>query len=143
MESGTVKSRLKEIFGNDRYQDAEDTLHFYSASLNGPFVKPSGIVFPVSTTEVVALLQLASEHSLKVFPISKGKNFGYGEAQGTAPGQIIVDLSRMNQIIEVNEKLAYATIQPGVTQEQLYSHLITTKSKLQLDVTGGGFTIFL
>ena len=138
MEPGTIKSRLNELFGNGRFRDDEETRLYYSASLNGPAVIPLGIVFPINTTEVVSLLQLASQFNIKVYPVSKGKNFGYGEAQGTSSGQLIVDLSRMNRIVEVNNQLAYTTIQPGVTQEQLYNHLHTSNSSLQLDVTGGG-----
>ncbi len=130
MEPETVTGSLRALFGENRFRNDEELLLSYSASLNGPAVKPFGVVFPVNISEVVSLLKIANENGLKVFPISKGKNFGYGEAQGTDPGQLIVDLSRMNQIIAVNEQLAYATIQPGVTQEMLFEFLTTSKSKL-------------
>jgi 4-cresol dehydrogenase (hydroxylating) flavoprotein subunit len=138
MESEAAAGRLKQIFGSDRYSDSGETIQYYSSSLNGPVVSPMGVVFPVNTTEVVQLFQVASKYGLKLFPISRGKNFGYGEAQGTSAGQLIVDLSRMNSIVEVNEELACCTIQPGVTQQQLFNHLSSSQSRLQLDVTGGG-----
>ncbi len=74
-----------------------------------------------------------------LFPISRGKNFGYGEAQGSYANQLIVDMSRMNSIVAINEKLGYVTIQPGVSQQQLSSYLKEKNIQLQLDVTGAGF----
>jgi 4-cresol dehydrogenase (hydroxylating) len=44
----------------------------------------------------------------------------------------------MNRILEVDETLAYAVIEPGVTQIQLYNYLKKNKSPLWLDCTGSG-----
>jgi len=96
------------------------------------------VFFPSTTEAVVKLLQIADQHHFQVYPISKGKNLGYGDAQGTSEGQVIIDFSRMNQILEVNPTLCYVTIQPGVTQEQLYNFLTSNSLPLQLDVTGAG-----
>ncbi|HJP34531.1 MAG TPA: FAD-binding protein, partial [Gammaproteobacteria bacterium] len=48
-----------------------------------------------------------------LYPISRGKNWGYGDACPTTDGAAIVDLSRMNQIVEVNTDLAYCVVEPG------------------------------
>ncbi len=52
--------------------------------------------------------------------------------------QVIVDLREMNKIVEVNETLAYAVIQPGVTQGQLAQYLREKNLAVWLDVTGAG-----
>jgi 4-cresol dehydrogenase (hydroxylating) len=44
----------------------------------------------------------------------------------------------MNRIVEVNETLAYAVIEPGVTQRQLFDHLAGHAPGLMLDCTGAG-----
>ena len=130
--------RLISIVGSERFRDDAETLSRYASSIGGTKVHPLCVVYPISTDEVVAILAKAKEDELKLFVISRGRNFGYGEAQGTQAGQVIIDLSRMDQIVEVNEQLAYATMQPGVSQQKMYEHLQAANSRLQLDVTGAG-----
>jgi len=50
----------------------------------------------------------------------------------------IVDLCRMNRIIEVNTELAYAVVEPGVSQIQLYNYLKAYAPHLWMDCTGAG-----
>ena len=51
---------------------------------------------------------------------------------------MIIDLSRMDRIVEVNTELAYAVIEPGVTQRQMYEYLRDRQLPLIMDVTGAG-----
>jgi 4-cresol dehydrogenase (hydroxylating) len=53
-------------------------------------------------------------------------------------GQVLLDLSRMNRIIRVDPELAYAVIEPGVTQRQLSDFLREKKMGLWCDCTGAG-----
>ncbi len=46
------------------------------------------------------------------------------------PGSLALDLHRMNKILEVNEKLAYAVVEPGVTFGELYAYCAENKLKL-------------
>lgn len=138
MGSERLTSRLTTIFSTDRFKDDPKSLHKYGASLSGSTVIPLGVVFPMNTGEVSDVLKLANEEKIAIHPVSRGKNFGYGEAQGTSEGQLIVDFSRMDEILEVNDNLGYATLQPGVSQEKLYTYLQKNNSRLQLDVTGAG-----
>ena len=129
---------LISIFGSERFRDDAHTLSKYASSIGGNSLMPCCVVYPIDESEIVALIKLANTDSLQLFTIARGRNFGYGEAQGTHAGQVIVDLSKMNRIVEVNETLAYATIQPGVSQQHLFEHLQKSDSRLQLDVTGAG-----
>ncbi|MEY3342692.1 MAG: hypothetical protein RL090_376 [Bacteroidota bacterium] len=138
MGQETSASGLISIFGSERFRNDPSTLSKYATSIGGTTVQPCCVVYPIDESEIIALLKLSKSQSLKLFTISRGRNFGYGEAQGTDAGQVIVDLSRMNRIVEVNETLAYATIQPGVSQQNLFEHLQQNKSRLQLDITGAG-----
>jgi len=75
---------------------------------------------------------------VQLHPISCGKNWGYGDRCAVSDGQVIVDLGRMNRIVEVNSRLAYAVVEPGVTQGQMYQYLVENDIPLVLDVTGAG-----
>ncbi len=140
MEEQNASARIIATFGEALFLTDEPTLLKYSSSFNGTDVKPLGIFLPQSESDVVSFIKYANVNALAVYPISRGKNFGYGQAQGTRAGQVIIDLKQMNKIIEVNETLAYARIEPGVAQTELSSYLINNNIKLQVDVTGAGLS---
>src|SRR5688572_4416346 len=85
--------------------------------------RPVAVLYPESTSQVQAALRVAVQFGVGVHPISRGKNWGYGDACPLRPNHAILDLRRMNRILEVNEELCYAVIESGVTQGQLYDHL--------------------
>lgn len=45
----------------------------------------------------------------------------------------LLDLSRLNQIVDFNEELAYVTVEPSVTQSQLYQFLQDHSQTLWID----------
>lgn len=93
------------------------------------------VVYPGSADEVRAIMRLAARRSVPVWPFSRGNNWGYGTKNALGPGALILVLERMNRIIEVNDELAYAVIEPGVTQQQLYEHLCAEHPRLIADCT--------
>ena len=94
-------------------------------------------MFPASASEVAAILRICAEHKLPVWPVSTGRNWGYGSATAVREGSVLLRLARMNRILEVNERLAYAVIEPGVTYRQLRSHLDANHPDLWCDTTDG------
>jgi 4-cresol dehydrogenase (hydroxylating) flavoprotein subunit len=100
--------------------------------------RPSGVVYPGHRDEVQQIVRIASEQNIPIYPISTGKNWGYGDACAPIDGCLIIDLSRMNRILEVNTELAYAVVEPGVTQGQLSRYLNDQKLPLIMDATGAG-----
>jgi 4-cresol dehydrogenase (hydroxylating) len=95
-----------------------------------------GIVRPGDRAEVQECLRIANRFRVPVCPISSGKNWGYGSRVPAADGCLQLDLGRMNRIVDFNEELAYVTVEPGVTQAQLYAFLREHGSKLWMDATG-------
>lgn len=100
--------------------------------------KPLALLRPGSRDEVVAAVRVAAEFALPLYPISRGRNWGYGDACPPTEGQVLLDLSRMDRIVEVDERLAYAVIEPGVSQGQLTDWLDERGLALALDCTGAG-----
>jgi 4-cresol dehydrogenase (hydroxylating) len=95
---------------------------------------PCGAVAPASTEEVQAVVRVAGRYRLPLWPISTGKNMGYGSATPATPGQVILDLKRMNRILNVDPDLATALVEPGVTYQQLVDYLEANKIPLWIDV---------
>ena len=76
----------------------------------------SAVVAPRSTPEVQAIMRLANEFEIPVWPFSIGRNVGYGGAAPRVPGSVGIDMGRnMRKILEVNTDGAYAIVEPGVT----------------------------
>lgn len=94
------------------------------------------ILRPSSRSEVQECLRIARRHSVALYPISGGKNWGYGSRVPAETNSALLDLGRMNKILEYNEDLGYVTIEPGVTQEQLYEFLAARRMRLWMDATG-------
>ena len=95
------------------------------------------VIRPGNRNEVETCLRIANQHKTPIYPISTGKNIGYGSRVPTADGCIVMELSRLNKIIEYNDKLGYVTLQPGVTQRMLYKFLQDHQGKFWMDATGG------
>jgi 4-cresol dehydrogenase (hydroxylating) len=99
---------------------------------------PAALVRPSTTSEVQEIVRWAARHGVAVYPISRGKNWGYGDACPPRNGCVLLDLSRMDRIVEVNAELAYAVLEPGVTQGQLFRYLEDNNIPLWMDATGAG-----
>ena len=133
-----IIDQLIDLVGADYVQTDRDDLFSYALALNGSMVWPLLVIFPTKRSQLVALVQLAREQQLTLHPVSRGRNYGYGTAQGTQQQQVVVDLKHLNKIVELNEDQAYVTLEPGVSQAELYAYLEKKQSRLQMDVTGAG-----
>ena len=114
------------------------TIQDYGRTTGTLSCRPVAVLYPQSTSQVQAAMRVAVQFGVGVHPISRGKNWGYGDACPPRPNHAILDLRRMNRILEVNEELCYAVIEPGVTQGQLYDHLARNHPGLWMDASGAG-----
>src|ERR1700748_3886471 len=71
---------------------------------------PSLVVLPVTVEEVQAVVRIAGEHGVPLWPHSTGKNNGYGGAGTRIKGSVTVSLRRMDKVLEIDEELAYAEV---------------------------------
>ncbi len=124
--------------GADNVAADDVTRDRYARTTQDTGTRPLCVLYPGSTAEVQAAMRIAAEYGVVVYPISRGCNWGYGDACAPTDGAAILDLGRMNRIIEVNTELAYAVIEPGVTQQQLFDYLREHRTGLWLDCTGAG-----
>lgn len=127
-----------EAIGSEFVQADDAVRDRYARSTASAGARPLAVLYPASTEEVQQIVRIASRFGIAVYPISRGKNWGYGDACAPRDGQVIVDLTRMNRILEVNTRLAYAVIEAGVTQGQLSDYLRDHKTGLWADSTGAG-----
>lgn len=98
----------------------------------------AGALFPASVEEVARVIRIANKTHVPVYPVSTGRNWGYGSAIPPVDGCVIVDLSRMNKITAFDAGLGLVTLQPGVTQSDLHSFLSRKKAPYLVSVNGAG-----
>ncbi len=94
------------------------------------------ILRPGSVDQVSGIVRIASRFRFPVYPVSSGKNWGYGSRVPPVSGCALIDLSRLNRITAFDENLGYVTVQPGVTQRNLFEFLKQKRSGLWMDATG-------
>lgn len=83
---------------------------------------PAGAIGPTSVEEVQAAVKIANQLRVPLFPISRGKNLGYGGSAPVLAGSVVMDLSGM-KAIAFDEANGVATIEPGVGFYDLYDFL--------------------
>ncbi len=93
------------------------------------------ILRPATRDEVQQCVRIAARHGVPIYPYSTGKNWGYGSRAPVCDG-VLLDLGRLNRIVDFSEDLAYVVIEPGVTQRQLQEFLVSRRSGLWMDATG-------
>jgi 4-cresol dehydrogenase (hydroxylating) len=95
---------------------------------------PIGAVAPANVEQVQQIVQVANRYKLPLWPVSTGKNMGYGMTNTAAPGQTVLDLKRMNKIISVDSVLCTALVEPGVTYQDLANYIAEHNLPLWIDV---------
>jgi 4-cresol dehydrogenase (hydroxylating) len=99
--------------------------------------RPSAVVRPANRDEVAKVVSIAQRHGVALWPVSQGRNWGYGSATPARDDTVVLHLGRLDRILEVNEALAYCVIEPGVTYRQLRAHLDRYHPNLWCDCTDG------
>ena len=97
--------------------------HSHGEASGRPY-PPDAVVWPENTEEVSRIVRTCAQHEVPVIAFGAGTSL---EGHVSAPyGGICVDLSRMNQVLEVRAEDSDCVVQPGVTREQLNSYLRDT-----------------
>ncbi|HPF27832.1 MAG TPA: FAD-binding oxidoreductase, partial [Steroidobacteraceae bacterium] len=118
-----VVARLQALLGREHVVlDAADR-EFYSTDIYNADKTALVVVRPGSTADVAQIVQLAREHDLPLVPRGGGASYtdGYVPAEENS---ILLDTSRLNQIVEINERDMYVIVQAGVTWAALHDALL-------------------
>jgi len=117
-----IKEKLAKIIGAGNVSYDPELLLTYSKdySLSKPRM-PNYVARPKNTGEVQEIVKMAGENGIPVIPCSSGVHF-YGN---TIPklGGIMLDLRRMNRILEIDFPNKMVRLEPGVTWGQLQAEV--------------------
>jgi glycolate oxidase len=132
---------LENIVEPEYVSDHEYVLAAYRRPLpNMPRkpVSPDAVVLPGSVEEVQAIVRLCNKYKIRYIPTVSGAWFETFPAQ---TGTIIINLKRMNRILEINEEDRYAVIEPGVRHGQLKTELVKRGLSYPVVCVGPGCSV--
>ncbi|KAK5173547.1 uncharacterized protein LTR77_002228 [Saxophila tyrrhenica] len=127
----------KNVFAGEALQDYIDPYEIDEPGVERKI--PGAAVTPPTTEALQDILRVANKHGIPLWTFSRGKNIGYGGPAPALPGSIALDLHRMDKVIEVNEKFAYAVVEPGVTFTDLYNYCVDKGLKVWPSVPSLGW----
>lgn len=93
------------------------------------------MIRPGTRAELQECLRIASRTATPVYPVSAGKNWGYGSRVPSSDGCVLL-LDRMNRILDFDDQLAYITVEPGVTFAQVQQFLAERHASVVLAMPG-------
>jgi 4-cresol dehydrogenase (hydroxylating) len=99
----------------------------------------SAAVAPQTAEQVQAVVRAANARRVPLYPISTGRNLAYGGSAPVYSGSVVLDLKRMNRVIEVNERSAYALVEPGVSYFDLYNYITERNLDVWIDPPDPGW----
>jgi 4-cresol dehydrogenase (hydroxylating) len=99
----------------------------------------AAVVQPQSVEEIQAIVRIANEHRVPLWVSGVGKNNGYGGSSPRVRGSVVVNLLRMNRVLEIDGELGYAVVEPGVRWFDLYEAIQAGGHKLRLSCADLGW----
>ena len=97
-----IYKEFEDVVGVDNICDDPAIMPAYKDNQFG------AVIMPGNTLEVAAIVKLCNKHKIIFRPICTGWTGVF------VPGSLLIDLRRMNRIIEINEKNMYAVVEPYV-----------------------------
>ena len=136
--------QFKAIVSDEWVFTSDEDLHLYRDAYSPFWDEPgeriaSAAVAPKTVEEIQAIVKVANEFKITLYTISTGKNLGYGGSAPAHSGDVVLDLKRMNKILEISEKNAYVLVEPGVSYFDLYNYIQEKGLKLWVDVPDPGW----
>lgn len=121
MNQATLIERLGRIVGpRSVFHQAGDLLVYeYDGSVDGAVdtARPAAVVLPTTSQQVSEIVKLANEAGLPITP--RGAGTGLSGGAVAQAGGIVIALTRMDRIIEIDREDGTALVEPGVINLEL------------------------
>ncbi len=114
--------RLEAIVGSGHVLDAPEDLDYYSSDIFERGLLAERVVRPATPDEVARVIGACTQADRAVIPRGAGLSYTGGYLP-VRERSILVDLGRLNRILEINAEDLYVTVEAGVTWSQLYEAL--------------------
>ena len=117
--SHAIASDLRAEIGIDKVKDDYSTLTAYAVDASIYRMAPQAVVLVESEEDIAATVHYAVQRGIPLTPRAAGTNLT-GSAIGSG---IILDVSRLNRVLEFNDEERWARVQPGIVLAELNKRL--------------------
>jgi len=116
-----AKEKLRDIVGRENFTEARIDMVSYAYDAMGSKGMPDGAVWATTTEQVSEIMQLAHHERIPVIPRAAGT--GIAGMAVPSHGGIVLDIMRMNRILEINIEDRICVVEPGVVYADLQKAL--------------------
>lgn len=136
-----IHEKLVKIFGRARVSGEDFELHAYSRDLSPARPKlASFVVRPEKKEEIVEMVKLANRHKIPIYV--RGCGCSHWAAWLPIKGGILLDMTSMDRIIEIDEENLTAVVEGGCTWFKLMEELRKKKlTYLSSEIGGPAMTV--
>jgi 4-cresol dehydrogenase (hydroxylating) flavoprotein subunit len=125
----------KVLTGDEDLRDFRDPFQYESWD----HYVASAVLMPTTVEETQEIVRIANERKVPLWTHGTGRNNGYGGPAPRVRGSVIVSLRNMNRVLEINEELGYAVVEPGVRWFDLYEAIKAGGHELMLSIADLGW----
>lgn len=119
-----LKEELTGILDTEDILDGPETLEAYSRDFSfARPVRPRMVIRPRSMDQVQSIVGLANEQGVPLVTVSSGPPRFHGDTVPGVEGAVVVDLSGMKRIVDIDRRNRIAVIEAGVTYTELQPEL--------------------
>ncbi len=135
MIDNEIITELEGIVGEKFVSDQPEMqyLYHYDFITAEPEGKCDIVIMPNTAEEVQEIVKIGNKNKIPIVPWVSGINFG--SLATPRKGGIVVDLRRLNRVLEVNEDDMYALVEGGITWADLQGYLEKNHPNLRAGVT--------
>jgi hypothetical protein len=146
-EFRTALARLRDVVGSEWVFDSDADVALYRDAYSPLWSEAeeryaSAAVAPISVEQIQSIVGIANDYQLPLYPISTGRNLTYGGSAPVYSGSVVVDLKRMNRILDVNERDKTCLVEPGVSYFDMYRYLRDNDIRLWIDTADPGWGVW-
>ena len=133
MNINEILKKLEEIVGKSFISNKAEDLYIYSQDPGASKPRPADfVIMPKTVEEVQKIVKLANQEKIPLVPMGGGLTLS--GLVIPVQGGIVVDMKRMDQILEINGLSRYALIEAGVTTGRLKAYLEEHYPDLQASI---------
>ena len=114
-----IGSDLRRLLGSSKVKDDSPTLRAYAVDASIYRMVPQVVVLPDREADIECVMAYAVQRGIPLTPRAAGTNLT-GSAIGSG---IILDVSHLNRVLELNKEEKWARIQPGIVLNELNTQL--------------------
>ncbi|MXP26612.1 FAD-binding protein [Altererythrobacter indicus] len=135
-----ARRAFESALGSDKvfFEELDRETYTDKFAVDDALHHPSGAIAPTTVDEVQAVMRIANQYRIPIWPISRGKNLGYGGNAPELTGSVVMDLSRMKKI-EFDEQMGTVVVEPGVGFYDLYDYIKANKLPYWISTPGNSW----